>query len=187
MKTYSVYILSNTSRMLYIGVTGDLHSRLWQHKKKLIDGFTSRYNLHSLVYFELFGNINAAIAREKELKRWGRQKKLELINSKNPSWTDLAGNLFSKPKTRADGSVPVHPRSLTQAALAPLPPANRTAAPHSSSPSETATPPRPSATPPTNCHPEVSVGGRRTSTYPRSTNPTTSTSSKDRATNPVTP
>ena len=98
MRTYAVYILSNTSRMLYIGVTGDLDRRIWEHKQKLIDGFTSRYNLHSLVHLELFGNINAAIAREKELKRWGRSKKAELINSKNPNWLDLAATQFKKLK-----------------------------------------------------------------------------------------
>jgi putative endonuclease len=94
MKTYAVYILSNTSRMLYIGVTGDLDRRIWEHKKKLIPGFTSRYNLHSLVYLELFANIKAAIDREKELKRWGRSKKLALIRSSNPDWTDIAETHF---------------------------------------------------------------------------------------------
>lgn len=94
MKTYAVYILSNTSRMLYIGVTGDLDRRIWEHKKKLIPGFTSRYNLHSLVYLELFANIKAAIDREKELKRWGRSKELALIRSSNPDWTDLAATHF---------------------------------------------------------------------------------------------
>lgn len=98
MRTYAVYILSNTSRMLYIGVTGDLDRRIWEHKKKLIYGFTSRYNIHSLVYLELFGNINAAIAREKELKRWGRSKKVELVRSKNPNWIDLAATQFKKLK-----------------------------------------------------------------------------------------
>jgi putative endonuclease len=97
MKTYAVYILSNTSRMLYIGITGDLDRRIWEHKKKLIPGFTSQYNLHVLVYLELFANVKAAIAREKELKRWGRSKKLALIRSANPNWTDLAATHFKKP------------------------------------------------------------------------------------------
>jgi putative endonuclease len=94
MKTYAVYILSNSSRMLYIGVTGDLDRRLWEHKKKLIPGFTTRYNLRSLIHLELFANVKAAIAREKELKRWGRSKKLALIRSANPTWIDLAATLF---------------------------------------------------------------------------------------------
>jgi putative endonuclease len=98
MKNYAVYILSNTSRMLYIGVTGDLDRRTWEHKEKLIPGFTKRYNLHSLVYLEPFANVKAAIAREKELKRWGRSKKLALIRSANPDWTDLAATLFRKPQ-----------------------------------------------------------------------------------------
>src|ERR1700723_1663498 len=98
MKTYAVYILSNTSRMLYIGVTGDLTRRMWEHKKKTIRGFTAKYNLHSLVHLELFGNPRAAIVREKELKRWGRHKKVALIRSANPNWTDLAATLFKTPK-----------------------------------------------------------------------------------------
>jgi putative endonuclease len=98
VKTYTVYILTNTSRMLYIGVTGDLDRRMWEHKRKFIPGFTSQYNLHSLVYLELYANVKAAIAREKELKRWGRSKKLSLIRSTNPSWTDLAETHFKNPK-----------------------------------------------------------------------------------------
>jgi putative endonuclease len=98
MKTYAVYILSNTSRILYIGVTGDLDRRIWEHQKKLVPGFTATYNLHSMVYLELYANVKAAIAREKELKRWGRSKKLSLIRSANPNWTDLALNHFKNPK-----------------------------------------------------------------------------------------
>jgi putative endonuclease len=98
MKTYAVYILSNTSHMLYIGVTSDLDRRLWQHRNKIVPGFTAAYNLYSLVYFELYSNIKAAIAREKELKRWGRPKKLSLIRSANPDWADLAATVFKKSK-----------------------------------------------------------------------------------------
>ena len=114
MKTYAVYILSNTSRMLYIGVTGDLNRRLWEHRSKQIPGFTARYNLHSLVHLELFGRIEAAIAREKELKRWGRHKKVALIRSANPNWIDLAATLFKTSKhpirfPQSTGDCPAKP------------------------------------------------------------------------------
>jgi len=106
MKTYAVYILSNTSRTLYIGVTGNLNRRLWEHRAKLISGFTARYNLHSLVHLELFGSIKAAMAREKELKHWGRHKKLELVRSANPKWHDLAATLFKTPKRSIQSPKP---------------------------------------------------------------------------------
>ncbi len=96
MRTYAVYMLSNATRMLYIGVTNDIERRVWEHKKKLIPGFTSRYRLDSLVYLELFGNINDAIAREKQLKGWLRSKKVALITKSNPNWTDLAATHFHK-------------------------------------------------------------------------------------------
>lgn len=89
-KNYHVYIMSNTSKMLYTGVTGDLDMRILRHKAKLTDGFTKRYNLHSLVYFETFGDIRDAIAREKQIKGWLRTKKVALIESLNPTWKDLA-------------------------------------------------------------------------------------------------
>lgn len=90
MKNYYVYVMSNVSKMLYIGVTNDLKSRVAQHKNKLIPGFTARYNLFKLVYAEEFGEIRKAIAREKQLKGWRRNKKVELIDQKNPEWVDLA-------------------------------------------------------------------------------------------------
>jgi putative endonuclease len=99
MKTYAVYILANATRMLYIGVTNNLDRRIWEHKNKLIPGFASRYQLDSLVYFEPFSDVKAAIAREKELKGWLRGKKVALINSANPSWTDLAATHFHKLRT----------------------------------------------------------------------------------------
>ncbi|MBV9889144.1 MAG: GIY-YIG nuclease family protein [Acidobacteria bacterium] len=96
MKTYSVYILANATRMLYVGVTNDLDRRVWEHKKKLVPGFAARYGLDSLVYFETFSSIEAAIAREKRLKGWLRSKKLTLVSAANPSWTDLAATHFNK-------------------------------------------------------------------------------------------
>ena len=89
-RTYYVYIMSNTSKMLYTSVTGKLEARIFQHKSKQTDGFTKKYNLHRLVYFEAFGNIRDAIAREKQIKGWLRAKKVALLESVNPEWKDLA-------------------------------------------------------------------------------------------------
>lgn len=89
-KTYHVYIMSNVSKMLYTGVTGDLDMRILRHKTKQTDGFTKRYNIHRLVYLETFGDIRAAIVREKQIKGWLRAKKVALIESINPGWKELA-------------------------------------------------------------------------------------------------
>jgi len=78
--------------ILYVGITGDLRRRVWQHKNKHVSGFTSRYNLTQLVYFECFVYPDEAIRREKEIKSWRRSKKLQLIESANPRWEDLARN-----------------------------------------------------------------------------------------------
>ena len=88
--SYFVYIMSNESRMLYVGVTNDVTRRSLEHKSKSTPGFTKKYNLYKLVYFEEFANIPAAIAREKQIKGWVRSKKVALIGSKNPEWKDLA-------------------------------------------------------------------------------------------------
>ena len=87
---YFVYILSNKSGTLYIGVTNNLELRLFQHKNKLNQGFTQKYNIDRLVYFESTDDITAAIAREKQLKGMLRTKKLELIKSMNPGFSDLS-------------------------------------------------------------------------------------------------
>jgi putative endonuclease len=88
--------------MLYVGVTNDLQKRVFQHKSKLIPGFTQKYNLHRLIYFEEFGDIRAAIGREKQIKGWLRSKKVALIVAKNPQWKDLAESWFRSPsKTKA--------------------------------------------------------------------------------------
>ena len=85
--------------MLYVGVTNDLHKRVFQHKSKLIPGFTQKYNLYKLVYFEQFGDIRAAITREKQIKGWLRSKKVALIVTENPQWRDLAESWFkNRPK-----------------------------------------------------------------------------------------
>ena len=93
MKTYYVYILSNKSKILYIGITNDLRRRIFEHKNKLIDGFTKRYNLTKLVFYEITNDANAAIKREKQLKNWHRQWKLNLIEENNPNWKDLSEEL----------------------------------------------------------------------------------------------
>ena len=90
MADYFVYILSNRSRTLYIGVTNDLERRVYEHKMKLVPGFTSHYNLTSLVYYESTSDVRAAIEREKEIKGWVRRKKTALIHSFNPEWKDLS-------------------------------------------------------------------------------------------------
>jgi putative endonuclease len=86
---YYVYIVTNRSRTLYTGVTNNLVRRAWQHKKKLLPGFTRAYNIDRLVYYESFGDIRAAIQREKQIKGWLRAKKIALIESENPQWLDL--------------------------------------------------------------------------------------------------
>ena len=90
MKNYYVYILSNEARTLYIGVTNNLERRLHEHKNKLINGFTKKYNLTKLVYYETTTNVWDAIAREKQLKGWVRIKKIILIEECNPGWDDLS-------------------------------------------------------------------------------------------------
>ncbi|RKY09336.1 MAG: GIY-YIG nuclease family protein [Planctomycetota bacterium] len=90
MKQYFVYILaSKRNGTLYIGVTNNLNKRVWQHKSGLVDGFTKKYSVGMLVYYERFGNIDSAIVREKRLKKWNRKWKLELIEKFNPEWKDL--------------------------------------------------------------------------------------------------
>jgi putative endonuclease len=96
VKTYYVYILSNKSRTLYTGVTNNLERRVSEHKLKLIPGFTCRYNLTRLVYFEVFGDIRSAIGREKQIKGWLRAKKVALIVAGNPAWQDLSKGWFGK-------------------------------------------------------------------------------------------
>ena len=90
MKRYFVYIMSNKSRRLYTGVTSDLPKRVLQHRHKVIEGFTSRYNFDMLVYFEEYSQVISAITREKEIKGWRREKKLKLILAVNADWADLS-------------------------------------------------------------------------------------------------
>ena len=95
MATYYVYILSNRTATLYVGVTNNLERRVYEHKKKLVPGFTSKYNLDRLVYFEQTTDIRSAIEREKQIKGWLRRRKLALISALNPRWRDLSEDWFS--------------------------------------------------------------------------------------------
>ena len=90
-KNYHVYLLTNwNNKVIYVGVTNDLSRRIYEHKNKLIPGFSKKYNLSKLVYFEETCDINAAIIREKEIKKWRREKKDKLVNQENPGWQDLS-------------------------------------------------------------------------------------------------
>jgi putative endonuclease len=89
-KAYYVYILSNRSRTLYVGVTNNLERRISEHRQKQIAGFTAKYNITQLVYYEDYSDIHDAIAREKQIKGWLRSKKIALIQSANPHWKDLS-------------------------------------------------------------------------------------------------
>lgn len=91
MRDFFVYILTNwNNKVMYIGVTNDLKQRLYEHKHQLVDGFTKRYNVHKLVYYEHTTDMRAAIAREKQLKGWLRAKKNALVETMNPEWKDLS-------------------------------------------------------------------------------------------------
>ena len=90
MKTYWVYIMTNKSRTLYVGMTNNLERRVYEHKHKVMEGFTRRYDMDQLVYFEETNDVRAAIEREKQLKNWRRGKKIALIDALNPQWRDLA-------------------------------------------------------------------------------------------------
>ena len=91
MNDYYVYILTkHNDKVMYIGVTNDLARRIQEHKSELIEGFTKRYHVHKLVYYEQCTDVNAAIAREKQLKGWKREKKNALVETMNPTWEDLS-------------------------------------------------------------------------------------------------
>jgi len=90
MKTYYVYIMTNHSGTLYTGMTENLQQRVEEHKNHLVPGFANKYNITKLVYYEEGDDVDAALAREKQIKGWQRSKKIELIESKNPEWKDLS-------------------------------------------------------------------------------------------------
>ena len=91
---YCMYIMASRSRVLYVGVTNDIVRRVDEHRRGLIPGFTRKYHITRLVYFERFTDIRAAIAREKEIKGWVRARKIRLIEERNPTWEDLARQWF---------------------------------------------------------------------------------------------
>jgi putative endonuclease len=91
-RRFYVYVLSSKSRRTYVGMTNSLFRRIMQHKSGEQDGFTKRYNINRLVYFESFRYVNNCIAREKQIKSWSRAKKVSLISSLNPTWEDLAAD-----------------------------------------------------------------------------------------------
>ena len=96
MKQYYIYIITNSSRTLYTGVTDDLARRVYEHKNKVIGGFTQKYNITRLVYYEITSDVQAAIQREKQIKGWLREKKIALIEAGNPEWKDLSEGWYEK-------------------------------------------------------------------------------------------
>ncbi len=106
-KQYDVYILASTTQVLYVGVTGDLITRIGQHRAKKVPGFTGRYNCTHLVFHETFSNVNQALEREKQVKGWRREKKIALIESQNPKWRHLYQDwLDERSKARPPVEIP---------------------------------------------------------------------------------
>ena len=102
MKNFVVYILASIHRVLYIGMTSNLEKRLWEHREKVFpDSFTAQYNVTRLVRVEFYQDFGQAVAREKQLKAWRRDKKLRLIESDNPEWADLAPPPAQVPRLRS--------------------------------------------------------------------------------------
>jgi len=93
-RRYYVYIVASAARVLYIGMTNNLERRIWQHKNKEIEGFTAKFHYCRLVYYESFNDVRNAIDREKQLKRWRREKKVILIETTNRNWHDLSDGWF---------------------------------------------------------------------------------------------
>ena len=92
---YYVYLLTTrNNKVMYVGMTNDLRRRVYQHKKKLVPGFTQKYNVDKLVYYETTNDVRSAIAREKEIKKWRREKKNNLVITANPEWKDLGEGWF---------------------------------------------------------------------------------------------
>ena len=89
-RQYFVYIMTNKSKTaIYTGMTNDLYRRVYEHKQKLVEGYTNKHNINRLVYFEVGDNAESIIAREKQIKSWKRHKKIDLVNTLNPKWEDL--------------------------------------------------------------------------------------------------
>jgi putative endonuclease len=101
---YYVYLLASRSRVLYAGITNDLTRRVIEHKLGVKEGFTKKYRIHRLVFFERFDDVRAAIGREKQIKGWRREKKVTLIQERNPTWEDLAAEW--EPRAGPSQSLP---------------------------------------------------------------------------------
>ena len=104
-RQFYVYIMTNRSRTLYIGVTNNLERRVYEHKSESIDGFTRRYRMNRLVYFDATTSVEGAISREKELKGWRRSKKINLIEQANPGWKDLSDGWYEANEQQRDPSL----------------------------------------------------------------------------------
>jgi putative endonuclease len=104
--SYTVYIIASKSRVIYIGMTNNLERRIYEHQRDSVSGFSKSYRCHRLVYYESFDEVLKAIDREKQLKRWNRTKKVWLIEQQNPTWEDLAADLFAKHQYQPDKQVP---------------------------------------------------------------------------------
>ncbi len=103
MKQYFIYVMASFSRKTYIGITSDLERRVWQHKNGTYESHTKKYNKNRLVYIEEYQWVNDAISREKQIKGWGQQKKLDLVESMNPEWRDLSEGWFGGNGDSAQG------------------------------------------------------------------------------------
>jgi putative endonuclease len=101
-KLYYVYILASQRRVLYIGMTSNIEQRVVQHKTHVFEGFTTKYNVTNLVYFERHGSVLTTIRREKELKAWRREEKIHLIESTNPKWKDLSYGWYQRHRYQPD-------------------------------------------------------------------------------------
>ncbi len=107
---YAVYIMASRTHVFYVGVTNDIARRVREHKQRVHEGFTSRYNVDRLVWYEVWSHIRSAIAREKQIKPWRREKKIRLIESLNPTWQDLSeewGKPIQPLRRTADPSTPL--------------------------------------------------------------------------------
>lgn len=105
-KIYYVYIITNATRILYTGMGSNLHRRVWQHKDRAFEGFSSNFHVCRLVYWESFDNVRKAIDREKQIKRWRREKKIALIEKMNPNWHDLSDGWYDHLKGNGKGIAP---------------------------------------------------------------------------------
>jgi len=94
MKTYYIYIMASKTGTLYVGLTNNIKRRVYQHKQHKVPGFTDKYDIDRLLYFETLGDSLSAIRREKQIKAWRREKKIQLIDSQNPGWNDLSEDWY---------------------------------------------------------------------------------------------